>query len=141
MTFRTFGPSTGYFRRHLRVGGRTEDRAISRTDPFCLPQFLESNAAKTFEALRDEAWLRNLSRPAFVDRLAHHLSEVNALHPFREGNGRTQRAFFAQLSRDAGWKLRWDRLDREANDHASRASLRGDPEPLRALLDALVEPA
>lgn len=78
------------------------------------------------------AWLRDLSRPEFVDRLAHYLGEVNALHPFREGNGRTQRAFFAQLSRDAGWRLRWSRLDHQANVDASRASLRGDPDPLRA---------
>lgn len=31
--------------------------------------------------------------------------EVNAAHPFREGNGRTQRAFYRQLARDAGWNL------------------------------------
>lgn len=113
---------------------------IAKTDLFCMPQFLESNAAKVFEALQGEAWLRNLSRPEFVERLAYHLGEVNALHPFREGNGRAQRAFFAQLSREAGWEVRWSRLDGQTNDNASRASLRGDPEPLRVLLDTLVEP-
>lgn len=43
-----------------------------------------------------------LPRDAFVRRLACYLGEVNALHPFREGNGRAQRAFFGQLARDAG---------------------------------------
>jgi cell filamentation protein len=114
---------------------------IAKTDLFCMPQFLESNAAQIFEALRDEAWLCNLSHPQFVERLAYHLGEVNALHPFREGNGRAQRAFFAQLSRDAGWEVRWSRLDGRTNDNASRASLQGDLDPLRALLNTLVEPA
>ena len=41
----------------------------------------------------------------FVGRQAHYLGEVNALHPFREGNGRAQRVFFGQLARDAGFTL------------------------------------
>jgi cell filamentation protein len=41
-------------------------------------------------------------RDAFAGRLACYLGEVNALHPFREGNGRAQRGFTEQLARDAG---------------------------------------
>lgn len=43
---------------------------ISKSDLFCLPQFLVSNANTIFDALRGEAWLRDLSRPKFVERLA-----------------------------------------------------------------------
>ena len=53
-------------------------------------------------------------------------------------HGRSQRAFFGQLSRDAGWPINWSGLDREENIAASVASLRGDNTPLRTLLDALV---
>ncbi|MFL6074360.1 MAG: Fic family protein [Mycobacteriales bacterium] len=63
---------------------------------------------------------------------------MNAIHPFREGNGRTQRAFFRQLSREAGWAVDWADLAPDANERASMASLRGDNEPLRQLLDGLV---
>ena len=66
------------------------------------------------------------------------LGEVNALHPFREGNGRAQRAFFGQLARDAGFTLAWQHLDPARNVEASAAIMRGDPEPMREMLNALV---
>jgi cell filamentation protein, protein adenylyltransferase len=60
-----------------------------------------------FGQLAAEKHLRGLIRESFVDRVTHYFAEINAIHPFREGNGRTQRAFFAQLSQEAGWHLRW----------------------------------
>jgi cell filamentation protein len=121
--------------------GELRTVVIARTDPFCLPQFLESAGADLFAAIRDDRYLRDLDRAQFVDRLSHHLGEVNALHPFREGNGRAQRAFFAQLARDAGWRIRWALLDPTENEQASRASLQGHPERLRTMIDRLVQPA
>jgi cell filamentation protein len=59
--------------------------------------------------------LRSLERDAFIDRLTYYLGEVNAIHPFREGNGRTQRAFFEQLAYDAGFTLAWQHLDAARN--------------------------
>ncbi|GAA1017893.1 hypothetical protein Aple_027240 [Acrocarpospora pleiomorpha] len=70
--------------------------------------------------------------------MTHYFAEVNAIHPFREGNGRTQRAFFGQLSREAGWPIDWSGLDPDVNEATSMASLRGDNGPLRHLLDILV---
>jgi cell filamentation protein len=76
-----------------------------------------------------------------VSTLADLLGDINALHPFREGNGRTQRAFLAQLARDAGHPIRWAAMDPEINIVASHAAHRGDNEPLRTMLDQLVDPA
>ncbi len=104
---------------------------------FCLPQYIDSSAAVIFGELHDEDCLRGLRRDAFVGRLAHYLGEVNALHPFREGNGRAQRAFFRQLARDAGFTLAWQHLTPARNVEASAAIMRGDPEPMREMLDAL----
>lgn len=112
--------------------------AIAKSDLFCLPQHIDAYAAKVFEALAGDRFLRGLSRDEFVDRLTHYFAEVNALHPFREGNGRTQRAFFGQLARESGWRLDWSDLGADANAAAAMASLRGDNRPLRQLLDALV---
>ena len=36
---------------------------------------------------------------------------TNFLHPFREGNGRTQRAFFTQLIRNAGYDINFADID------------------------------
>jgi len=58
-------------------------------------------ADNLFGKLRSEKWLRGLPREKFIERLAYYISEVNTLHPFREGNGRTQRVFFEELGRRA----------------------------------------
>lgn len=117
--------------------GQIRTVAIAKGAIFCLPQYIDSSAAVIFGELHDEDCLRGLRRDAFVGRLAHYLGEVNALHPFREGNGRAQRAFFGQLARDAGLTLAWQHLDPARNVEASAAIMRGDPEPMREMLDAL----
>lgn len=63
------------------------------------------------------------NRAGFLPRLAHYYGELNALHPFREGNGRTLRAFLRQVSAAAGWRLDWSALNPESNVQASRLSL------------------
>ena len=72
-----------------------------------------------------------------MDRLTHYFAEVNAIHPFREGNGRTQRASFGQLARDVGWPVDWSGLDPDENTETAIASLRGDNGPLRTMLGNL----
>jgi cell filamentation protein len=117
--------------------GEVRTVAISKGNLFCLPQFIEPSAAVIFEALRGERNLRGPDRSTFLDRLAHYLGEVNALHPFREGNGRAQRAFFGQLARDAGYSLGWRRLEAQRNIDASIAAMNGNETPLRDMLDDL----
>jgi cell filamentation protein len=142
--------SPGYDLPHLREihkrifgdiyewAGQIRTVAIAKGAVFCLPQYIDSSAAVIFRELRDEDCLSRLRRDSFVGRLAYYLGEVNALHPFREGNGRAQRAFFGQLARDAGFTLAWQHLDPVRNVEASAAIMRGDPEPMREMLDALV---
>jgi cell filamentation protein len=118
--------------------GQIRTVSIAKGATFCLPQYIESAATVIFRELHDEGLLRGLDRQAFTTRLAYYFGEVNALHPFREGNGRAQRAFVGQLAHDAGYSLNWQHLDAARNISASAASLRGDPEPMRKMLDALV---
>jgi cell filamentation protein len=112
---------------------------IAKAGLFCLPQHLRTSGTEIFDRLAQERCLRGLDRLAFVRRLAEFLADVNALHPFREGNGRTQRAFFSQLAHDAGHHIDWVRIDPVENDAASIAAHRGDLEPLRRMLDGLIE--
>jgi cell filamentation protein len=49
--------------------------------------------------------LADLDKRNFAESGAHFLSELNAIHPFREGNGRTQMAFFAMLADAVGHPL------------------------------------
>ena len=130
---------------HQRIFGDIHERAgqmrtvaIAKGAMFCLPQYIASSAAIIFRELHDEDCLRGLSRDGFAGRLAYDLGEVNALHPFREGNGRAQRAFFAQLARSTGFTLAWQHLDAARIVEACAAIPRGDPEPMRTMLDTLL---
>lgn len=118
--------------------GQVRTVAIAKGSMFCLPQFIEQAMAQISAQLRQEGLLRALGRDAFVDRLAYYLGEVNAVHPFREGNGRAQRAFFEQLAAGAGYVLDWQELDAERNIAVSDAIMRGDPGPMRKMLDELI---
>jgi cell filamentation protein len=112
--------------------------AIAKGSWFCLPQYIESAAAETFRALHGENLLSGLPRDVFTERLAFYLGEVNAIHPFREGNGRAQRAFFEQLASDAAFILDWQDLDADRNTAASAAIMRGDSALMRKMLDELI---
>jgi cell filamentation protein len=118
--------------------GQIRTVSIAKGSPFCLPQYIESSSADIFRALRGENFLQGLERGPFLDRLTFYLGEINAVHPFREGNGRAQRAFFEQLARDAGFTLNWQHLDAARNIEASAAIMHGDAEPMRKMLDTLV---
>lgn len=56
-------------------------------------------------ALADDRYLCGLSRQEFVERMSVHYDDFNVLHPFREGNGRTQRCFWNLVACDAGWQF------------------------------------
>ena len=95
--------------------------SIAKGSVFCLPQHLASYAAGIFGRLAAADRLRGLNREQFIGKVAEFLADVNALHPFREGNGRTQRAFFSQLAHDAGHHIDWVRMDPGRNNAASAA--------------------
>jgi cell filamentation protein len=131
---------------HRRIFGDIYDWAgqvrtvtIAKGSMFCLPQYIEPSAAEIFRQLHNENCLRELKRDTFIGRLTYYLGEVNAVHPFREGNGRTQRAFFEQVADDAGFTLAWQHLDADRNVAASAAIMRGDAALMRKMLDELVQ--
>lgn len=107
---------------------------------FCRPAFLESEGKRLAGALAKEKLLRGLDRMAFVERLAEHYGDWNALHPFRDGNGRATREFFRQLATQAGYEFDLTKIERGAWNAASAASFKGDTSPLRDVLAAAVRP-
>ena len=119
---------------------RTVDIARTPQDVFCRWPLIESYSTGVFAALAAESLLTGLTRTAFVARLAHYYGEINAIHPFREGNGRTQRAFCGQLAQDAGWRIAWTNIRAAENNAASAAALRGNPKPLAAMFEGIVRP-
>lgn len=95
--------------------------------------FIESAGKKVGEALAAEGFLRGLDNPGFVDRLAHHYRDWNALHPFREGNGRATRELLGQLARGAGFEIDQQRIDNSKDqwNRAAWSSAKGDLDPIK----------
>ena len=66
---------------------------------FCNVLRLPFYSSTVFSALAVENYLVDLEPKIFAGRLAHYLSEINAIHPFREGNGRVQRGKIRRSAR------------------------------------------
>ena len=84
--------------------------------------FLETALEETFEKLAGENRLVGMGKGRFVERAAYFLGELNAAHPFREGNGRTQREFIRELGLKAGYHMNWQFTTAEEMVEASRLS-------------------
>ncbi|NPV76278.1 MAG: cell filamentation protein Fic [Anaerolineae bacterium] len=107
--------------------GRPRTVDISKGDSFfAKTAMIESAGNKLFANLAKENHLKGLEQGEFANRAAHYLGEINALHPFREGNGRTQRVFMSKLAQNAGYNLSWKGVSREEMLHASINSFHGD---------------
>jgi cell filamentation protein len=91
--------------------------------------------------LSDDDFLRGLSREQFAARAASVLGEVNGIHAFREGNGRTQRIFMQELAENAGHSLEFGVVTRERMVQASIAVHEaGDIGPMRRMMDEISNP-
>lgn len=93
--------------------------------------------ADALDKLSREVFLQGLSAQPFATRAAFYLGEINAIHPFREGNGRTQREFLRQLALQAGHPLSWAGFTQQKMVNASILShTKGDNSELSAIVDA-----
>lgn len=65
---------------------------------FCLAKYLSSESKRIFTELENDAYLLTCNnKKAFVKQLTYYKSELIALHPFYELNGRTLRLFIDML--------------------------------------------
>lgn len=108
-------------------------------NPFCFPENIEGQANKLFDDLQADDYLRNLDAPTFSRKAAHFLAELNAIHAFREGNGRSQLTFFALLADYAGHPLKIDKMDPDEMLAAMIASFDGDERRLATVIDGLIK--
>lgn len=83
---------------------------------------ISCSAGFVFNQLRQDHYLQHLDRERFIEGLANHYDQVNYLHSFRDGNGRTQRFLFDPLAAHAGWWWDWTLVTGPVNDAASRAA-------------------
>lgn len=98
--------------------------------------YIAAAAAAIFKQLAKEQRLAGLVPIAFSGRAAHYLGELNALHPFREGNGRAQREFISHLAHANGYYIAWEDMKRADMLQASIEAFKGDSSKLAGLIHA-----
>lgn len=98
--FQDIYPFAGNFRDVQLMKGNTR---------FCQVQFLNDNAIKLFHQLKTEPSWKSLDEAA--ERLAYFKSELNMLHPFREGNGRTIRIYLHAYAKNQSIEWSYGEMD------------------------------
>ena len=68
-------------------------------------QYIEQELVKLLDKLKEENYLKGLSKEEMSKKLAYYMAELNVLHPFREGNGRTIREFIREIAVYNGYEL------------------------------------
>lgn len=81
---------------------------------------------------------KGLSREELVGEIADFYNTVNMLHPFREGNGRTQRIFFAQWVRHLGYDFDLSDVDPDEFMIATIYAAQGVSDPLKGFFDKII---
>lgn len=102
-------------------------------------EFIEEELNRLSRLLQSENYLAGLSKEDLAKRLAYYLSELNVLHPFREGNGRTIREFIRQLALKNGYRFNLTKISAQDMLEASIKSIIDDSDLAKLILECLDE--
>jgi cell filamentation protein len=105
---------------------------------FCFPENIDVEMTKLFASLAKQNNLVGLSKTEFAKESAHFLAELNAIHPFREGNGRTQLSFLGIIAEQAGHLLDFEKLESDKILAAIIESFAGGEDNLRRVITDLI---
>lgn len=100
------------------------------TAPFANAQFLRPECDRIFGELTAKKYLSGLPHELFVNEITSLAADLNALHPFPEGNGRAIRLFLMLLADHAGYLLDYSLVTAAMIIHADKTAFNGDTEPL-----------
>ncbi|MEZ2332900.1 Fic/DOC family protein [Mesorhizobium sp. RCC_202] len=105
---------------------------------FCYPEYINAEMHRVFAELSAANHYIGATAEVLAAGAAHVLAEINAIHPFREGNGRTQLAFLAMLADNAGYGFNDDKLEPDRVMQAMIDSFSGDEAPLSDLIRDII---
>ncbi|MFK3819509.1 Fic/DOC family protein [Pseudomonas sp. NPDC089407] len=119
--------------------GQLRTVAISKQDTrFCQPEFMERQAALVFKRMEAAQWFEQAPRSELIALIADEYSELNVVHPFRDGNGRAQRILFEHVIYNAGYDVSWWAVEPDQWLAANIAAYHCDLEPLTAIFDRCI---
>jgi len=100
---------------------------------FCRPEFIKQETDKITKAI-DISELKKLREKEFVKKLAHTIGELNAIHPFLDGNGRAIRIYAQQIAKAAEYELNIEKIREKPWNQASIESFHGNNKPLERII-------
>lgn len=83
--------------------GEVRTVEIGKGNLFCTTPFIEEYAHSIFKKYFLQCFSIKDNKEEFIRAFARNYGDLNALHPFREGNGRAQREFARQLCLECGY--------------------------------------
>lgn len=107
---------------------------------FCYVQNIDNMQQEIFDRLKRENYLQGLEKKDFILKLAELSGDLNALHPFREGNGRTIRCFLMQLANEAGYELLYENAEKDELLQADITAFGGNLQRLLDLYEKIIHP-
>lgn len=117
----------------LRTVGIAKGGGQSFMPPLDIARPVEHAAQR----IRESDFLRSMIAEDLPQEVAYLYDYLNFAHPFREGNGRTQREFFSQLLSVADYALDWQLIEMsQLHDACHIARNEGDLVPLIQVFDA-----
>lgn len=104
--------------------GKIRREQISKADTmFYPPNLIDKELDKVFAKIKEKNMIRETDEEKIFDNLAYVMAELNIIHPFREGNGRSIREFIRLMAKRMGYDLNWGNVDKEELLEASIMSV------------------
>ena len=104
--------------------GKIRREQISKADTmFYPPNLIDRELNNVFAKIKEKNMLKEIDKEKVFDSLAYVMAELNIIHPFREGNGRTIREFIRLIAKRMGYDLNWGNVDKEELLEASIQSV------------------
>lgn len=101
-----------------------------------IPELLKN----CLKRMRNMNYFRGLDFDKFVDEIVDIYCSTNYIHPFREGNGRTQRVFITQLIRYNGYDIKFSEIDTDYLMLATIKSAQGVTDYLKEIFRKYIKP-
>jgi cell filamentation protein len=112
-------------------------RMTRGANPFCYPEYIETEANRLFRKLSNNTFQLGATRTAFVDAASEFLADLNVIHCFRDGNGRAQLSFMYLVAQRAGHPMKLERVKKSTFLPAMIDSFAGDLMKLRKEIASL----
>lgn len=79
---------------------------------FYPPNLIDRELDRLFAKIKEKNMLKETNEDRVFDNLSYVMAELNIIHPFREGNGRSIREFIRLMAKYMGYDLNWGNVDK-----------------------------